>query len=53
MCAGLAHKHMNEYSDALECFHKLQAIVPSMPEVLYQIATLYEVTDDSEQAIEW
>ncbi|KAI5702456.1 hypothetical protein M8J76_007595 [Diaphorina citri] len=50
---GLAHKHLNEYSDSLECFHKLQAIVPSMPEVLYQIASLYEITGDVEQAVEW
>ena len=38
---GLVHKKMNRLEDALDCFHKLQAILRNHPQVLYQIANLY------------
>ena len=39
--SGLVHKKMNRLEDALDCFHKLQAILRNHPQVLYQIANLY------------
>eukprot|EP00795_Rhopilema_esculentum_P017362 gene17362-8954_t len=38
---GLVHKKLGKIDDALDCFHKLQAIIPNNPEVLYQLADLY------------
>ena len=38
---GLVFKKIGRTEDALDCFHKLQAITPNNPEVLYQLADLY------------
>ena len=38
---GLVFKKLGKTDDALDCFHKLQAITPNNPEVLYQLADLY------------
>ena len=38
---------------ALECFFKLQTIVRNHSQVMYQIANLYELMGDMNQAVEW
>lgn len=49
---GLAYKKMNKYPDALDCFLKLHSILKNSAHVLYQLADLYDKTDDFDQAME-
>ncbi len=50
---GLCNKKLGFYEDALEAFFKLQAIVRNHSQVMYQIASLYELMGDVGQAVEW
>jgi intraflagellar transport protein 88 len=50
---GIVNKQLGLYEEALECFLKLQAIVRYHPQVLYQLANLYELLGDVDQASEW
>lgn len=50
---GLVYKRCKNYRESLNCFMKLHNIAPSNAQVLYQIATLFELLDDSSQAMEW
>ena len=53
MIKGLCNKKLGLYEDALEDFFKLHSIVRNHSEVVYQLANLYEVMGDMDQAIEW
>ena len=48
---GLCNKKLGLYEDALEDFFKLHSIVRNHSEVVYQLANLYEVMGDMDQAI--
>lgn len=50
---GLVYKKQNMYEEALECFWKIRNIVRHDPETLYQIAHLYQLMNDVDQASEW
>lgn len=50
---GLVHKKMGRYREALECFRKLHTILRDSPQVMYQVADLYDKLDDFTQSIEW
>ena len=41
---GIVFKKQNKLDDALDCFHKFQAILPNHPECLYQLANWYPFT---------
>lgn len=51
--AGLVHKRLEQYEEALDFFLKLHAIMSSHPPVLYQLAHLHQLVGDIDQAIEW
>jgi intraflagellar transport protein 88 len=48
---GLCHKQLKRYEDSLEIFFKLQSIVRNHPEVMYQIANVYELVGDIDQVL--
>ena len=50
---GLCNKKLRFYEESLESFFKLQSIVRNHPQVMYQIANLYEKMGDINQAVEW
>ncbi|KAJ3277140.1 Intraflagellar transport protein 88 [Terramyces sp. JEL0728] len=50
---GLALKKMKDYDAALIWFDKLHAILRSSPEVIYQIADIYDKQGNSVQSLEW
>lgn len=50
---GLLHKKINQLEDSLECFLKLHSILRNSSQVMYQIAHLYELLDDTSNATEW
>jgi tetratricopeptide (TPR) repeat protein len=50
---GLANKKLGRNEEALDAFYKLQAILRNHPQVLTQIASLYERLGDIDQALEW
>ena len=50
---GLVNLRMGSYAEAQQAFEKLHTIIPHNPEVIYQIANLYEQTNDLQGAIKW
>lgn len=50
---GLTNKKLGLYDDALQAFKKLHRIVPKDPQVIYQIANLYDLVQDTAQAAKW
>jgi len=50
---GLVNLRMGAYQEALQAFDKLHTIIPHNPEVIYQIANLYEQTGELGNAIKW
>lgn len=50
---GLTNKRLGRLTDALETLLKLHAIVRSNPPVVCQVAHLYQMMGDNEQAAEW
>ena len=46
---GLCHKQLKRYEESLEIFFKLQSIVRNHPEVMFQIANVYELVEDIDQ----
>lgn len=50
---GLVNVKMGNYQEAQQAFEKLHTIIPHNPEVIYQIANLYETTNDLVNAIKW
>jgi intraflagellar transport protein 88 len=50
---GLTNKRLNSLDDALQAFRKLHRLVPKDPQVIYQIANLYDIMGDGQQAAEW
>ncbi|CAK89472.1 unnamed protein product (macronuclear) [Paramecium tetraurelia] len=46
------NRKLNMFVESLQALDKLQTIV-CIPEVLYQMATLYEMTGNSKQAMKW
>ncbi|KAA0715858.1 Intraflagellar transport protein 88 -like protein [Triplophysa tibetana] len=52
---GLTYKRLGRLEEALDCFHKLHAILRNSAQVMYQLASLfrYEMLEDPHQAIEW
>lgn len=47
------NKQLGMFEDAMDCFMKLHAIINHHPEVLYQMAHLYELIGDVDQSVEW
>ena len=50
---GLASKKMNKFDSALEAFHKLQHIQRKNPQVMFQIADIYRLIEDSGASVDW
>jgi intraflagellar transport protein 88 len=50
---GLTLKKMNSYDAALHRFEKIHAILRNNPEVIYQIASIYDIQGKGRQAMEW
>jgi len=50
---SLVNKKMSKFGDALIALEKLQTIVSKNPEVLYQIASLYDLMGDNKNARKW
>jgi len=50
---GLVNIQMGAIQEAHQAFQKLHALIPHNPEVIYQIANLYEQGEDLENAIKW
>ncbi|CAG0926115.1 unnamed protein product, partial [Notodromas monacha] len=50
---GLANKKLGRLEESLDAFYKLQAILRNHPQVLIQIASIYEQLGDLYQALEW
>ncbi|KAF0290444.1 Intraflagellar transport protein 88 [Amphibalanus amphitrite] len=50
---GLVDKQLRLYADAKASFEKLHLIVRSHPQIIYQIASCYELLGDVDQATEW
>eukprot|EP00831_Metopus_contortus_P079027 TRINITY_DN777_c0_g2_i2.p2 TRINITY_DN777_c0_g2~~TRINITY_DN777_c0_g2_i2.p2 ORF type:complete len:257 (+),score=45.73 TRINITY_DN777_c0_g2_i2:251-1021(+) len=44
---------MGDFDEAIQAFEKMQTIVPSNPEVMYQLASIYELYGNIKQAIKW
>ncbi|CAG0923155.1 unnamed protein product, partial [Notodromas monacha] len=51
--SGLANKKLGRLEESLDAFYKLQAILRNHPQVLIQIASIYEQLGDLYQALEW
>ncbi|XP_023386483.1 intraflagellar transport protein 88 homolog [Pteropus vampyrus] len=51
--SGLTYKKLNRLDEALDCFLKLHAILRNSAQVLHQIASIYELMEDPNQATEW
>lgn len=51
--AGLTNKKLANYEEALDSLLKMHAIVRNYPPVVYQIAHLYQLLQDNDQASEW
>ena len=47
------NKKLNMFIEALQALEKLQTIVSSVPEVIYQIANIHELMGNSKQALKW
>uniref|UniRef100_H2YAL2 Uncharacterized protein n=1 Tax=Ciona savignyi TaxID=51511 RepID=H2YAL2_CIOSA len=50
---GLVNKSQGRLDESLDCFLKLHNIVRNNAQVMFQIATLYEMMEDGNQAMEW
>lgn len=50
---GLVNLKMGSFAEAQQAFEKLHTVIPQNPEVIYQIANLYEQNNDLSSAIEW
>ncbi|XP_064596903.1 intraflagellar transport protein 88 homolog isoform X2 [Liolophura sinensis] len=50
---GLSNKKIGRLEDALDCFYKLHAILRNSPQVIYQIADIYDKLEDTAQSTEW
>ena len=50
---AFVNKQISAFNESLTALEKLQTIVNNLPEVLYQIASLYELQGDNKNAIKW
>merc|ERR1711988_1992734 len=50
---GLVNLQINNLKDAQQAFEKLHQIIPHSPEVIYQIANLYDKNGATLDAIKW
>lgn len=50
---GLVNKRMGALNEALQAFEKLHSIIPNSPEVIYQIANLYDLLLNFRAATKW
>nr|XP_002129474.1 intraflagellar transport protein 88 homolog [Ciona intestinalis] len=50
---GLVNKSLGRLDDSLDSFMKLHNIVRNSAQVMFQIASLYEMMEDGTQAMEW
>jgi intraflagellar transport protein 88 len=50
---AFVNKKLNMFVEALQALEKLQTIVSSSPEVIYQIANLHELMGNTKAAIRW
>lgn len=44
---------MSLHSEAIQAYEKIQSIVSSSPEVMYQIANAYEMAGKTKHALKW
>lgn len=51
--SGLVQKQLGNNDEALECFMKLESIIPHQPQILFHLATLLEATEDIDHASQW
>lgn len=51
--SGLTNKKLGQYEEALDSLLKMHAVVRNYPPVVYQIAHLYQLLEDNDQASEW
>ena len=47
------NKKVNSYGEALTALEKLRTIIQDSPEVLYQMAHIYELGGDNKNALKW
>lgn len=50
---AFVNKKINYYDEALIALEKLKSVVGNMPEVIYQIASIYELRGENKQALKW
>ena len=50
---GVVSKRVGEHASALGLFEKLHAIIPNSVEVMWQIADLFDVSNQARSAIKW
>uniref|UniRef100_A0A7S3ZB54 Uncharacterized protein n=1 Tax=Lotharella globosa TaxID=91324 RepID=A0A7S3ZB54_9EUKA len=50
---GLVNKRLGNLKASLMAFSKLHRIVPKDPQVIYQIANLYDMMDEPQPAMKW
>jgi len=50
---GVVNKRLGEYVAALGLFEKLHGIIPNSIEVVWQIADLFDISNQSRSAIKW
>lgn len=50
---GLVNRRLGTVDEALQAFEKLHSIIPNSPEVMYQIANLYDITGKYRTALKW
>ena len=49
----VVNKRLNVLHESLQAFEKLHSVIPNSPEVIYQIANLYDQTGSFRQATKW
>ena len=50
---AFVNKQISAYNESMTALEKLQTILNNFPDVLYQIASLYELQGDNKDAIKW
>lgn len=50
---AFVNKQISAYNEAMTALEKLQTVATNLPEVPYQIASIYELQGDNKNAIKW
>jgi intraflagellar transport protein 88 len=50
---AFVNKQMNQVTEAIAALEKLRSIQVQSPEIIYQIASVYEISTDYKSAIKW